>query len=82
MRTRIWIDRAKTRTSVTVIAGCVLAFAGGLLLFSRPYLEPYDGAVGQLVLLGIGGLFFASLAGMDRMARVAVPERFVRRRPS
>jgi hypothetical protein len=82
MRTRIWIDRAKTRTSVTVIAGCVLAFAGGLLLFSRPYLEPYDGAVGQLVLLVIGGLFFASLAGMDRMARVALPERFVRRRPS
>jgi hypothetical protein len=82
MRTRIWIDRAKTRTSVTVIAGCVLAFAGGLLLFSRSYLDPYDDAVGQVVLLVIGGLFFVSLAGMDRMARVAVPERFVRRRPS
>jgi tight adherence protein B len=82
MRTRIWIDRAKTRTSVTVIAGCVLAFAGGLLTFSRTYLEPYDDAVGQVVLLVIGGLFFASLAGMDRMARVAVPERFVRRRAS
>jgi tight adherence protein B len=82
MRTRIWIDRAKTRTSVTVIAGCVLAFAGGLLVFSRSYLEPYDDAIGQVVLLVIGGLFFVSLAGMERMARIAVPERFVRRRPS
>ena len=82
MRTRIWIDRAKTRTSVKVIAGCVVAFAAGLLLFSRPYLEPYDDASGQVVLLAIGALFLLSLIGMERMARLAVPERFVRRRPS
>jgi hypothetical protein len=82
MRTRIWIDRAKTRTSVKVIAGCVVAFAAGLLLFSRPYLEPYDDATGQVVLLAIGALFFVSLVGMERMARLAVPERFVRRRTS
>jgi len=80
MRTRIWIDRAKTRTSVAVIAVCVLIFAGGLLVFSRSYLEPYDDVVGQVVLLVIGGIFIASLAGMDRMARISVPERFVRRR--
>ena len=80
MRTRIWTERARTRTSVKVIAGCVAAFAGGLFLFSRPYLQPYDDAVGQLVLLLIGGLFFGSLASMDRMARIAMPERFVRRR--
>jgi tight adherence protein B len=82
MRTRIWIDRAKTRASVAVIAGCVLVFAGALLTFSRSYLEPYDDALGQVVLLVIGALFFVSVAGMDRMARIAVPERFVRRRPS
>jgi tight adherence protein B len=82
MRTRIWIDRAKTRTSVKVIAGCVLLFAAGLLIFSRSYLEPYDSAVGQVVLLVIGAIFAASLVAMDRMARIEVPERFVARRPA
>ena len=82
MRTRIWIDRAKTRTSVKVIAGCVLLFAAGLLIFSRSYLEPYDTAVGQVVLLGIGAIFAASLIAMDRMARIELPERFVARRPA
>ena len=81
MRTRIWIDRAKTRTSVKVIAGCVLLFAAGLLIFSRSYLEPYDTGVGQVVLLVIGATFAASLVAMDRMARIEVPERFVARRP-
>ncbi len=80
MRTRIWIERAKTRTSVKVIAGCVLLFAGGLMLFSRSYLEPYDTAAGQVVLLAIGALFAVSLVGMDRMARIETPERFVARR--
>ena len=80
MRTRIWIDRAKTRTSVKVIGSCVIAFAAGLLVFSRAYLEPYDDAMGQVVLLVIGSLFLLSLLGMERMARLAVPERFVRRR--
>jgi Flp pilus assembly protein TadB len=82
MRTRIWIDRAKTRTSVKVIAGCVLLFAAGLLIFSRSYLEPYDTAGGQVVLLVIGALFAASFIVMDRMARIEVPERFVARRPA
>jgi tight adherence protein B len=82
MRTRIWIDRAKTRTSVKVIAGCVLLFAAGLLVFSRSYLEPYDTAVGQVVLLVIGAIFAASLVAMDRMARIELPERFVARRPA
>src|SRR5205823_5585299 len=82
MRTRIWIDRAKTRTSVKVIAGCVLVFAAGLLAFSRRYLEPYESIAGQLVLLAIGVLFVGSIAGMERMGRIAMPERFVSRRPS
>jgi tight adherence protein B len=82
MRTRIWIERAKTRTSVKVIAGCVLVFAGGLLLFSRSYLEPYDSPGGQAVLLVIGALFAVSLVGMERMARIELPDRFVARRPA
>jgi tight adherence protein B len=80
MHTRVWIDRAKTRTSVRVIAGCVVVFAAGLFVFSRRYLEPYDTVGGQLMLLVIAGLFAGSLVGMQRLGRIAVPERFVARR--
>ena len=80
MRTRIWVDRAKTRTSVRVIAACVVVFAAGLFVFSRRYLEPYDSVGGQVALLLIGALFAVSFVGMDRMARIAVPERFLSRR--
>jgi hypothetical protein len=80
MHTRVWVDRAKTRTSVRVIAACVVAFAAALFLFSRRYLEPYDTVGGQLMLLGIAGLFAGSLVGMQRLGRIALPERFVGRR--
>jgi tight adherence protein B len=80
MRTRIWIDRAKTRTSVKVIAASVVLFAVGLILFSRDYLDPYDGVGGQLTLLAIGALFAGSFVAMERMGRIAMPERFISRR--
>jgi Flp pilus assembly protein TadB len=80
MHTRVWVDRAKTRTSVRVIAVCVVAFAAGLLLFSRRYLEPYDTVGGQLMLVAIAGLFAGSLVGMQRLGRISLPERFVARR--
>jgi hypothetical protein len=80
MRTRIWIDRAKTRTSVRVIGASVLLFAAGLLVLSRSYLAPYDAVEGQFVLLVIGAFFIGSFVAMDRMGRIAMPERFVSRR--
>jgi tight adherence protein B len=80
LRSRVWAGRARTRTSVRVIAACVALFAAGLLLFDRAYLQPYGSAGGQLVLVGIGALFAGSLVAMDRMGRVRLPERFVTRR--
>jgi tight adherence protein B len=80
MRARVWVGRARTRTSVRVIVGCVAFFAVGLLVLDRPYLEPYDDAAGQFALLVIGGIVAASFVAMDRMGRIALPERFVSRR--
>ncbi len=76
----MWVGRARTRTSVRVIVGCVALFAVGLLVLDRPYLEPYDSAGGQVALLVIGAIVAASFAAMDRMGRIALPERFVSRR--
>jgi len=80
MRTRVWIDRARTRTSVRVIALCVLLFAGGLLVLNRSYLTPYDDLKGQLMLLVIGAIFAGSFVAMDRMGRIELPDRFIARR--
>jgi Flp pilus assembly protein TadB len=80
MRARVWVGRARTRTSVRVIVGCVVLFAVGLFALDRAYLEPYDDAGGQVVLFVIGGIVAASFVAMDRMGRIALPERFVSRR--
>jgi tight adherence protein B len=82
MRSRVWAGRARTRTSVRVIAASVVLFALGLLVLDRTYLEPYDSAGGQIVLAAVIGLFAASLAAMDRMGRIAMPQRFLARRPA
>ena len=80
MLNRVWVGRARTRTTVRVIAVVVVVFIAGLLAFDRAYLAPYDTALGQLVLLVIAGIFATSFVTMERMGRVAAPERFIGRR--
>jgi hypothetical protein len=80
MRARVWSGRARTRTSVRVISSCVVLFALGLLVFQRTYLEPYDSAAGQAMLLVIGGIFAGSVVAMERMGRIELADRFLRRR--
>ena len=58
----------------------VVDVVGGLLAFDRDYLAPYDSAIGQAMLLVIAATFAASFAAMERMGRVAVPDRFIGRR--
>ena len=80
MLQRVWVGRARTRTTVRVIAVVVVVFVAGLLAFDRDYLAPYDSAMGQLVLLVIAAAFAGSFAAMERMGRVSVPDRFIGRR--
>ncbi len=82
MLNRVWVGRARTRTTVRVIAVVVVVFVAGLLVFDRPYLAPYDSAPGQLALLAIAAMFAGSLVAMERMGRVRAPERFIGRRTS
>jgi Flp pilus assembly protein TadB len=81
MRGRIWVGRARTRSSVRIVASVVAVFILGLATFNRDYLEPYSTASGQAVLAVILGVFVAALWWMARMSRVDVPERFVGVRP-
>ncbi|APU21316.1 type II secretion system F family protein [Actinoalloteichus sp. GBA129-24] len=75
MRLRIDAGRARTRTSIRVIVGTTLAFAIGLVVLNRDYLTAYDTTTGQLVLLGVGGLFGAGFAWLARIATVIEPAR-------
>lgn len=79
MRLRVHVSRARIRTAVRVVVGTLGLFAGGLLLFNRPYLAPYGTAVGQLVLLGIGAVFAAGWWLLQKMATIEEPERFLAR---
>ncbi|MFD2414830.1 type II secretion system F family protein [Amycolatopsis pigmentata] len=77
MRLRVEAGRARTRTSVRLIVGVTLAFAAGLVILNRGYLAPFDGAFGQLILAGVGGLFTLSFWWLGRMARHRTPDRFL-----
>jgi tight adherence protein B len=78
MRLRVEASRARTRTSVRVITVFTVLFAVGLLVFNRNYLEPYDKAVGQLVLGLIGLCFAGAFIWLARSFRFQGEERFLR----
>lgn len=77
MRLRVEAGRARTRTSVRVIVTTTLVFAAGLVALNRGYLAPYDGVFGQLMLLVVGGFFGLAFVWLDKISRLAVPERFL-----
>lgn len=80
MRTRVWVGRARSRSAVRIIVVVVVAMVLGLLAFNRAYLSPYDSAGGQVVLSVIIVTFIGSFVAMERLGRIAMPERFVGRR--
>ena len=77
MRMRVHVSRARIRTAVRVVIGTLGLFAGGLILFNRPYLAPYSTAVGQLVLLLVGAIVACGWWLLQRMAHIQPPERFL-----
>jgi tight adherence protein B len=77
MRLRVEAGRARTRTSIKVIVGATGGLALGLAVLNRGYLTPYDSALGQFVLLIVGGLFAASFAWLAKMSRPTTTERFL-----
>ncbi|HEV2637203.1 MAG TPA: type II secretion system F family protein [Actinocrinis sp.] len=79
LRMRTAADRARTRTSVRMIVSTVLAIAVALILFNRTYLNPYDTATGQLVLVVIASMFGMSTMWLSKIAKGKTPTRFLTR---
>ena len=77
MRMRVETGRARTRTSVKVVTISTVLFAGGLMVLNRGYLDPYDSALGQLMMALVGLCFVTAFWWLARAAKIASSERFL-----
>lgn len=75
MQLRVDAGRARTRSAVRIVTGFTVAFAVGMVVLNRGYLEPFDSSLGQLVLAGIGACFAVAFVLLDRMTRASDPPR-------
>jgi tight adherence protein B len=80
MRTRIWVGRARTRSSVRIISFVVIGFIALLVVFNRDYLSVYSSLEGQVMLSCIFIVFGVALIMLDQFSRIVTPQRFIRRR--
>lgn len=77
MRARTASARARIRTSVRIVVATTIGMAGGLVILNRPYLQPFDSATGQLVLLMVGALFAGAFTWLRRISTFTEPARLL-----
>ncbi|MER6091289.1 type II secretion system F family protein [Streptomyces bluensis] len=77
MRQRIDAGRASVRTGVRVTVIVTLGMAVGLVVFNRPYLDPFDTLTGQAVLAVVGALFAVSFTYLTAIGRIEEPVRLI-----
>jgi len=77
MRRKVEAERKSTRKSVQIVVIASLAFAGGLVVFNRSYVEDYASLLGQAVLIVVAGLFGAGFAWMRKLSTFDKPARIL-----
>ena len=77
LRTKVWVSRARIRTSLRVIATVIPVMVGAVMLVDRHYLDPYNSASGQIALAATLVVFAIAYALMSRTGRIRLPERFL-----
>jgi Flp pilus assembly protein TadB len=77
LRRRVDAGRRALRSGVRIIVGVTVGFVGLLALLDSGYLDPYDTAVGQLVLAGVAGVFAAGFAWLRSLAAETTPPRLL-----
>lgn len=76
MRLRVEVGRARIRTSARIVTGVTVFVVIFLFLFSRPLLDVYDTAVGQLWLALVLSIFVGGAWLMNHYSQIEMPERF------
>ena len=79
MRLRVEAVRARTYVTTRLIIGVTVAMTVWLIVGRREYLEPFDTAGGQVMLVIIGAVFLVSGMLMQRMAQPNEPPRLLAR---
>jgi len=77
MRRKVNAERRSTRRSAQIVVGVSVGLALLLGIFNRGYVQVYDTAVGQLVLIVIVALYAAGFIWIRRLARFDAPERLL-----
>lgn len=77
MRRRIEENRKSLRRTALIIVATTAIFAGGMVLFSRDYVAPYNTPIGQMVLLVVLAILGGGLALIRSASTVKPPERFL-----
>ncbi len=77
MRRRIEASRRSIRRSVRLVLLIVLGMMGGLAVFNRQYVAPYNSLAGQFVLVVIAALFLLGLLWLRSLAAPSKTERFL-----
>ncbi|PJJ04187.1 type II secretion system (T2SS) protein F [Streptomyces sp. 2333.5] len=77
MRQRVDAGRASVRTGVRVTVIVTLGMTLGLVVFNRPYLDPFDTWTGQVVMAVVGTLFAASFTYLSAIGRIDEPVRLI-----
>lgn len=78
MRQRVFAARASTRRSVQIVIGITATVMLGLRLFNPGYVAPYGTPFGQIMLGVVLGLFAAGILWLKALARMQLPERFLK----
>jgi Flp pilus assembly protein TadB len=77
MRRRVVAQRRSTRRSVQIVVGVTLLVVAALVLFNRPYVEPYTTIQGQLVLVLVLLLFAGGFVWLKSLSGFDTPSRFM-----
>jgi len=82
MRLRVEVGRARIRTSARIVVAVTVFTIVFMYLFSRPLLDVYDTAAGQLWLLVVLAIFGLGGWMLNHYSRIEMPERFSARTTS
>ncbi|WP_293774377.1 type II secretion system F family protein [Sporichthya sp.] len=77
LRRRVEAGRRALRTGVRIIVGVTVAFVAALIALDSAYLDPYDTATGQLVLLLVAAVFAAAFGWLRSLSDTARPQRLL-----
>ena len=77
MRRRIEAQRRSTRFSAMFVVAFSVGVAALLALLNRHFVKVYDSFNGQLILLGIAGLYAAGFLWLTKLAKFDVPQRIL-----